>query len=195
MFIFLRSVLFLVFLASMLSGCVAALFGGAAAGGAIHDRRTFGAVLDDQSIELGAFDALNKDKEIALQNNVEAVSHNGTLLLIGEVASEELRSRAESIVKPLDGVTRVVNELEVRPVPGALSATKDRWISLKVKSSLVGIKDVKGFDATRVNVTTQRGIVYLMGLVTPTEADRVTDVVRNVDGVKRVVKVFEYISK
>ena len=180
-------------LCAALSGCAAALVGGAAAGaGAAHDRRSFGAVIDDNAIELGAYDNLNKDKELALRTNVEIVSYNGTVLLMGEVSTPELKARAESKVREIDGVRRVVNELQVRGSAGLVSSTRDKWITGRTKLALLDIVDLPDFDPSRVNVTTQAGVVYLMGLVTREEAGRIVAVARDVPGVERVVKVFEY---
>ena len=180
-------------LASLLGGCAAAAVGGAAAGAtAAHDRRTFGSVVDDNAIELGAYDHLNKDKELALKNNVEVVSYNGTVLLIGEVETDELRQRAETRVREIEGVRRVVNELVVRPQISVVAGTVDKWTTARAKLALADIVDMPGFDPSRVNVTTQAGAVYLMGLVSHAEGERVVEIVSDVPGVTRVVKVFEY---
>ena len=180
-------------LCSLLGGCAAAAVGGAAAGAtAAHDRRTFGSVVDDNAIELGAYDHLNKDKELALKNNVEVVSYNGTVLLIGEVESDALRQRAETKVREIEGVRRVVNELVVRPQISVVAGTVDKWTTARAKLALADIVDMPGFDPSRVNVTTQAGAVYLMGLVSHAEGERVVEIVSEVPGVTRVVKVFEY---
>jgi osmotically-inducible protein OsmY len=175
----------------LLPGCAAVVVGGAAAGAA-HDRRTFGTVIDDNNIELTAYDAINKDKEIALKNNVGIVVYNGVMLLVGEVRTEELKQRAERLASGLQGVRRVVNEISVEEPTGFGTASRDRWLTARVKLALLDIVDLPDFDPTRVNVSTQNGKVYLMGLVTREEADRVVEVARAVPGVERVVKVFEY---
>ncbi|MCE3003187.1 MAG: BON domain-containing protein [Xanthomonadaceae bacterium] len=183
----------LVLCVTLLPGCAALLVGGAAAGaGAAHDRRSVGTVIDDNNIELTAYDAINKDKEIALRNNVGIVVYNGVMLLIGEVRTEELRQRAERLASGLQGVRRVVNEISVEEPTGFGGATRDRWLTGRVKLALLDIVDQPGFDPTRVNVTTQNGKVYLMGLVSRAEAERVVEIARGVPGVERVVKVFEY---
>lgn len=176
----------------LLGGCAAAVVGGAAVGGAAHDRRSFRTVLDDNAIELGAYDNLNKDKDLALKSNVEIVVYNGVVLLIGETPTAELKARAESKVREIQGVQRVVNELRVAPSPGVVSATRDKWITARVKTALLDIVDMPDFDPSRVNVTTQAGVVYLLGLVSTAEAERVIEIARTVPGVERVVKVFEY---
>jgi osmotically-inducible protein OsmY len=176
----------------VLSGCAAVVVGAAAGAGAAHDRRSFGTVIDDNNIELTAYDAINKDKELALKNNVGIVVYNGVMLLIGEVRTEELRERAERLASGLEGVRRIVNEISVEEPTGFGTATRDRWLSSRVKLALFDIVDLPGFDPTRVNVTVQNSKVYLMGLVTAEEADRVVEIARGVPGVERVVKVFEY---
>src|SRR5687767_11166744 len=137
-------------LCAALSGCAAALVGAAAGAGAAHDRRSFGSVLDDNAIELGAYDNLNKDKELALRNNVEIVSYNGTVLLMGEVSTPELKARAESKVREIEGVRRVVNELVVRGSAGVVSSTRDKWITGRTKLALLDIVDLPDFDPSRV---------------------------------------------
>jgi osmotically-inducible protein OsmY len=179
----------------LLGGCAAAIVGGAAAGAsAAHDRRTFGSVIDDNAIELTAYDSINKDKELALDNNVSVVAHNGVLLLIGQARTAELRARTEAKVQGIAGVKRIVNEIEVREPTGLGVRSHDKWITVRAKAALLDIVDLPDFDATRVNVTTENRAVYLMGLVTQSESARVIDIVRAVPGVERVVNVFEYID-
>lgn len=183
----------LIVLVALLNGCAALVVGGVAAGaGAAHDRRSFGTVVDDANIELTAYDAINKDKELALKNNVNVVVFNGTLLLIGEVHTPELRERAEAKVRDIAGVHRLVNEIEITEPSGLFSSGHDKWISGRVKLALLDIVDLPEFDASRVNVTTHHAVVHLMGLVTHAEAERVVEIARNVPGVTRVVNVFEY---
>ena len=98
--------------APLIGGCAAAIVGGAAVGaGAAHDRRSAGTYIDDKRIYLGAYDAINKDKELALKNSVIIVVYNGVMLLVGEVRTEELKQRAERLGSHRD--------LRVEP-PGAV---------------------------------------------------------------------------
>lgn len=183
----------LVLAAPALSGCAAVLVGGAAAGaGAAHDRRSTRTVFVDRNIQLSAYDDLNKDKELALRNNVSIVVYNGVMLLVGEVRSEELKQRAQSIVTGFDGVRRLVNEIEVREPEGFWSRRRDNTITAHVKTALLDLTSLPGFDPSRINVTTAHRTVYLMGLVDDEEDEAVSGIARNVAGVERVVKVFEY---
>jgi osmotically-inducible protein OsmY len=178
-----------------LGGCLAAVGGGAAVGAsAAHDRRGAGAYVEDKRIYLAAYNAINKDKELALQNNVVIVVYDGVMLLAGEVRTSELKARAERLASGFEGTRRVVNELEVREPEGFWSRRRDNSITAHVKTALLDITSMPGFDPTRVNVTTTHRVVYLMGKVTDQEAEAVVEIARNVAGVERVVKVFDYVE-
>ena len=189
----LRHLVFAAATVPLLSGCFAAVVGGAAAGaGAAHDRRSFRTVVDDRNLQLSAYDNLNKDKELALKNNVSITVYNGVMLLTGEVRTAELKERAERRASGFDGIRRVVNDIEVREPEGFWSRRRDNTITAHVKTALLDIVDIEGFDPTRVNLTTVHRTVYLMGVLSREEADRVVEVVRNVAGVEKVVRVLEY---
>ena len=189
----LRHVVFAAAIVPLLSGCFAAVVGGAAAGaGAAHDRRSFGTVVGDRNIQLSAYDNLNKDKELALKNNVSITVYNGVMLLAGEVRTAELKERAERRASGFDGIRRVVNDIEIREPEGFWSRRRDDTINVHAKTALLDIVDIEGFDPTRVNLTTVHRTVYVMGFVTREEAERVIEVVRNVNGVEKVVRVLEY---
>jgi osmotically-inducible protein OsmY len=177
----------------LLAGCAAAVVGGAAmSAGAAHDRRESGSYFDDKRIYLGAYDAMNKDKELALKNSVIIVVYNGVMLLVGEVRTPELKERAQRVVSGFDGTTKIVNEIEVREPEGWWSRRADNGITARVKTGFLDLTSLPGFDPLRVNVTTAHRTVYLMGMVSREEDAAVTEIARNTDGVEKVVKVFEY---
>lgn len=181
-------------LAVALQGCAEMLAGGAAIGAsAVHDRRSAGTVMDDEGIEWKALGELRSDGELWDQTHINVTSFNRAVLLTGEAPTEELRARAEQRMKGLPGVTRVYNEIAIAAPSSYLSRSSDTVITGKVKTSFLGIKDIEGFDPTRVKVVTERGVVYLLGLVTRAEADAVTEKARQVGGVQRVVRLLEYI--
>jgi osmotically-inducible protein OsmY len=191
--ILIASILGLV-LAGALAGCEALVVGSAATGTAVvHDRRTAGSFVEDENIELKAASALSKDQEIKDKAHISVTSFNQIVLLTGEAPTEAMRARAENIVAKIAKVRRVHNEVVIG-APSAMSArASDTWITGKVKTRLFKVK-IKNFDPTRVKVVTENGTVFLMGLLTRAEADAVVDQVRQVGGVQRVVKVFEYIG-
>lgn len=179
----------------LLHGCVAVIAGGAAVGAdAAHDRRSFYTVIDDRNIQLTALDLVNREKALVRNDNrVKVVVYHGVMLLCGQVRSAELKQRAQAIAENVRGVTRLVNELEVTDAPqGFWRRRQDNVLSARVKTALLDITSMPGFDPTRVNITAAHHVVYLMGLVSREEADAVTDIARDVSGVEKVVKVFEY---
>lgn len=182
-------------LALTLSGCAGILVGGAATGVSVaHDRRTTGAIVDDQTIELKLYDVLNR--QLPPGNRISITSYNGTVLLTGEAVSEEARQRAEAIARSFNQppVRMVYNELVVGS-PSPLSAqSNDALLTTKVKTALFQINTIPDFDPTRVKVVTDRGVVYLLGLVRPQEANAAAEVVSQVSGVQQVVTLFEYIN-
>lgn len=189
-----RNIILALLLAALLSGCAAVVVGGATAVGAAHDRRSFGTVFDDNNIELTAYDQLNRDRELTTQSRVNLIVHNGVALLIGETPNDVFKTRVAKVVNNVKGVRRLVNELSIEEAASFGQRTRDATLTTQVKASLLQINDIRDFDPTRVNISTARGVVYLMGLVTRDEADRVVDIARRVRGVQSVVRVFEYVS-
>lgn len=178
-----------------LQGCAEMVVGGAAAGASVaHDRRTPGTFVDDELIELKAVGKISDDKELSDQAHINVTSYNNIILLSGEVPTEEMRSRVAGLVRDLPKVRQVHNELVVAAPSSLLTRTSDSWITTKVKTNLLGIKDMPEFDATRVKVISENGTVFLMGILKRSEADAATDVARRVSGVQRVVKLFEYLD-
>lgn len=187
----------LVLLWVSLQGCAVVLVGGVAVGASVaHDRRTTGTIVEDESVELKAGQLLRNDKEISTQAHINVTSYNLVILLTGEAPTEAIRERAASLVRGVDKVTQVYNEIIIA-APSALSArSSDAWITTKAKSALFKVKGLKNqdFDPSRVKVVTEGGVVYLMGLVNRQEADAATEAVRRVGGVQRVVRLFQYVG-
>ena len=175
----------------LLGGCSTPLFlaGTTATGAAVaHDRRTTGTVVDDQAIELKAVSRLNDDADLAAAH-VNVTSYNGIILLSGEVPNRGAKSRATAIIEQIPKVRRVHNELVIDQPSRFGSRSQDTWITTKIKSSLLASDDVEG---TRVKVVTERATVYLMGLVDHDSAEAAVLEARTTNGVKKVVKLFEY---
>ena len=186
-----RSALVVLASAITLTGCVTALVAGAviATVDIIHDRRTVGEYIDDSAIEITARNILVSSREIRDAAHVKPVSWNGILLITGEIDREDIKQDLVARFGNIQGVRQVVDETTITGKTRLVERTNDAWITSKVKSRLL-LKT--GLDANRVKVITTRGSVYLMGIVTRTEADKATELSRTVRGVNRVVKVFEY---
>jgi osmotically-inducible protein OsmY len=175
-----------------LSACAPLIVGGAVGGALVAvDRRTSGAQLDDQGIELRANNRL-KDELGDARARVAVSSYNRRVLLTGEAASEAVKTQITQIVSGVSNVREVVNELGVTNSPTLKERATDTLITGRLKASLVDAKDLA---ATSFKVVTERGTVYLMGRVTQREADRATNIARNIPGVSRVVRVLEIITE
>ena len=175
-----------------LQGCVPAVVVGTTAGvAAAHDRRTFGSMIDDQTIELKAGASIGMDDSIKNLVHINVTSVNGIVLLTGEASTSDARDAVLAHVREVDGIRRVTNEIRIAD-PSTLGArSEDGLITSAVKARFLV---TKGLDPTRVKVVTENKAVYLMGLVTHAEGDLAGDLASNIDGVQRVVKIFEYID-
>jgi osmotically-inducible protein OsmY len=177
---------------SLLPACAPVLVTGVAVGASVaHDRRTAGAVLDDQTVEMKAGATIATDHDVAKQVHINITSMNGIVLLTGEANTLEARDQVLTKVRSVQGIRRITNEIVIGPVSSIPSRTRDTWITGKVKTALLTEKD---FDSTRIKVVTENSVVYLMGLVTQQEADTATRLASDVSGITRVVKVFEFVE-
>lgn len=185
------TVLCLAGLAGALTACAPILLGGAAVGALVAtDRRTSGAQLEDQGIELRAAGRIREALGDGVHINV--ISYNRQVLLTGEVPNQQDKERVEQIVSRVENVRAIVNELGVRGTTSLSQRSSDALITGKVKAAMVDAKDLY---ANAFRVVTERGTTYLMGRVTQREADRATALTRSTSGVQKVVRVLEIISE
>jgi osmotically-inducible protein OsmY len=176
--------------AGALSGCIGLAATGAAVGVmAVTDRRTLGAQTDDQGIELKAFARVQD----AIKNpgGVSVTSYNRRVLLTGQVLDVAAKQAAEKAVISIDGVRQIHNELAISGRAGLGTNANDTLVTTKIKAAFVDAKDVQ---ANTIKVVTEQGTAYLMGILTPDEASRASQVASRVGGVQRVVTVFEVVS-
>jgi osmotically-inducible protein OsmY len=191
--IFLRSATLAAALAAsiLMSACAPLIVGGAMIGGTlmVTDRRTSGAQIEDQAIELKS---MNRIRDvIGDRGHVSTTSYNRQVLITGEVGSEADKTAVEQAVQKVENVRSTVNELAVIGTSSLASRSSDAIVTSKVKASFVDSADL---SANVVKVVTERGTVYLMGRVTEREASRATELARGVGGVQKVVRLFEIIT-
>ncbi len=176
--------------AVVLPGCFPVVATGVAVGTlATVDRRTYGTQVDDQAIELKSDRRLSEG--LGERAYLYVTSYNRRVLLTGDVVDEAAKAEAERIVRGVENVSDVINEIRVGPISSLGSHANDTYITSKVKSRFV---EASKFSANHVKVHTDSGTVFLMGLVTRGEADAATDIARTTGDVNKVVRVFEYIS-
>jgi osmotically-inducible protein OsmY len=188
----LLAVVFFLLPVPFLSGCVPLAVTGAAAGTGVaisEDRRTSGTMVQDESIE---FKSNRRIKEkFGRKIHVEVTSFNRHVLLTGETASATVKNEIEDIVRAVEGVRDVTNEIKVGEVRPLTARGHDAYITSKVKARFV---NEGRFQVNHVKVVTEDGVVYLLGLVDREEAQSAVKIAKSTDGVRKVVQVFEYLD-
>ena len=176
-------------LVSQLYGCVAAVVGGAGAAVLVgEDRRTVGTVTEDQGIELKAANRIN---EKFRESHVNITSYSRMVLITGEAPDAASKAEIEKIVRGIENVRGVYNEMAVAGRTALSARANDSFITSKVKARFL---DQQKFNPVHVKVVTEASVVYLLGMVKRKEADDAVDITRTTSGVQRVVKLFEYID-
>ena len=178
-------------LVPQLQGCLPLVIGGAGATAlALDDRRSVGAQAEDKEIDVRG--------EIRIKDlfgdraHVNVTSYDRNVLLTGEVPDAAAKAEIENIVREINNVRGVVNEIQVAGVSSYTSRANDSYLTSKVKARFVDHSGV--FSVNQVKVVTEASVVYLLGLVTRKEAEAVVEIARTTGGVQKVVRVFEYIE-
>ena len=175
------------------AGCAAPVVvaGGAVAGAAVADRRSGNAILDDQTIQLQISKAIYKDKALKKDVHVNVTSFNGVVILTGEAPNANQRQQAAEHARRVDKVNRVYNELLLAPRSTLESRSRDALLCTKLKSVLIGVKNV---NPLHIKIVCEVQNIYLMGIVSREEATAATEALRRVEGVKQVLTYFEYLN-
>lgn len=175
-----------------LGGCAAVAVTGVAAGAAVAaDRRTTGTVIEDQAIELKASELIYADEELHDNTHINVTSYNTIVLVSGEAPTEEMRQRVIEIVRNIEKVSSVHNEITIAAPSSFMSRSSDSVITSKVKAQLATSRTA---SAMATKVVTEKGVVFLMGLVTRQQGERATEIARTTGGVQRVVRLFQYVD-
>lgn len=151
------------------------------------DPRSTGTIVDDNTTEMKLQYALNKFESSNIYVNI----YNGGALLTGQVADNKLREKAVFEAKATPHIRKVYDFLRIGFTQSVVSKTEDTYITSQVKSTLLGLKDVR---SNNVKVITTEKIVYLFGIVTPNEGNKISQAASNVNNVKKVITIFEYVS-
>ncbi|SER35944.1 Osmotically-inducible protein OsmY, contains BON domain [Nitrosomonas sp. Nm51] len=192
--IFKKSCLTWVLLLLPLTGCapmVAVGVGAGAGTGAMvaEDRRTSGIFIEDESIELKSSKRLHE--QFGNQANINVTSFNRIVLLTGEVPTENMKEEASRLIRSIENVRNVINEITIGEKSSLGSRSKDTFITSKVKSRFLASGE---FQINHIKIVTEKGVVYLLGVVKRAEADNAVEIARSTSGVVKVVKVFEYLN-
>ncbi|XPF92620.1 BON domain-containing protein [Colwellia sp. RE-S-Sl-9] len=175
----------------VLQGCAAAAIVAVVGGASVAaDNRTLGKQIDDQRIELVAHNELTKLTEVHEHTNIQVVSVNGSVLAVGQSPNTRLRDLAMQTLSNINGVLKVHNQIRIGNTVSATTKSNDLWLTSKVKAALLANEKISAAD---VKVVTENGEVFLMGLLPENHADIAVNVARNISGVSRVYKMFEYL--
>lgn len=155
------------------------------------DPRTIGTQIDDETLEEKIYFNLRKDEELKEEARINVVSYSGNVLLIGQSPSESGKEVAESITSGVEGVRNVYNEIRIGNPIGMGQIATDSWITTTVKSKLLFNSGVK---VTDVKIITEDGEVFVMGNLTDAQANAAAESARNTNGVRKVVKVVNYLN-
>jgi osmotically-inducible protein OsmY len=186
----LRAIALITLCSVMVSGCAPFILAGTVAGAGatvVKDRRNVENIIEDEVIELRATDAIYSDSIIGKHVRINVTSFNGIVLLTGEAPTPEMRAHAGHVVYAMRNVREVYNEVQIRKPIGVDQRAKDSWTTTKVKSKLIANRGL----FTRARVITSDNTVYLMGLVSPGEADHIKGMVDEVKGVHSIIALFE----
>jgi osmotically-inducible protein OsmY len=190
-----RNILIIAGLMSLLSpglqGCVPVIVAGAAGVGVMmaDDKRTTGTYIEDQNIEFKASGQIREAYKDGVHADV--TSFNQKVLITGEVPNEETKEKIGEIVRGVENVREVVNELAIAGIPSFTARSDDSLLTGKVKGRMVQDSTI---NANHVKVVSSKGVVYLMGLVSRKDGEQAAQIASKTDGVLKVVKVFEYID-
>ncbi|MDO6425852.1 BON domain-containing protein [Thalassotalea sp. 1_MG-2023] len=177
---------------SILQGCVAAAVVGVVGGASVvADNRSIGNQIDDQKIEIAAHAKLAKVAGISDNTNLQVISVNGKVLIVGQAMNTYLKNLAIKTVNQVKGVEYIHDQIRIGNTTSLSTRSNDVWLTSKVKTALFKQDD---FDANNVKVVTENGEVFLMGLVTNRLANSAVEIARRVGGVNRVFKMFEIVE-
>ncbi|CAQ85729.1 MULTISPECIES: division/outer membrane stress-associated lipid-binding lipoprotein [Photorhabdus] len=187
------SLLIMVCAAVMLQGCIgAAVIGSAAvATKTATDPRTIGQQVDDGTLEARVSNALNKDKQLKEQTRIITTAYQGKVLLTGQSQDSSLADRAKQIASRVNGAQIIYNEIRQGKPVELGTASKDTWLTTKVRSKILASDSVK---SSNIKVVTENGEVFLLGILTKQEGNAAAKIASETDGVKRVTTAFTYLN-
>jgi osmotically-inducible protein OsmY len=157
-----------------------------------HESRTVGTTFNDQQLEYEVVSNIRNNPAFGEHDHIKVEVHQGVVLLAGETVSEENRLLATQLAEQPRLATRVINELEIGRRAGFGGKLDNAWLTTKVNSILIAENPVSGYEGKRIKVISSQNTVYLMGFVTRDEGQKVAEVVSNIGGVEKVVKLFTY---
>ena len=176
--------------AALLQGCIAAAVVTVAGGASVaNDERSIGNQIDDQVIELDAYAKFKEQEGLTENTNLQVVSVNGSVLIVGQSPNSYLKDLAIKTLSSIKGVVKVHDQIRIGNITSITTRTNDLWLTSKVKTALFASENIQ---SSNIKVVTENAEVFLMGLVSQSQANMAVEIARNIGGVNRVLKAFEY---
>lgn len=186
-----KKIISLIGLTLSLQGCI--FIAGAAAGAAaiavVYDHRTIENTIQDTKVSNAIVHKIRMVPELRDESHIEVTAFNNLILLTGETPNPAWRQQAEDLAKSESNISRVYNQISLQGPTSSLTRTSDSWITTKIKTQMLATDNLK---SSSIKVVTENGVVYLIGSVNLTQADIAVDIARQVSGVQKVVKIFQY---
>lgn len=154
---------------------------------AIIERKAIRQTITDHDISLGVRNAIYANKKLYANNHIVATVYHGSVLLVGQVLNDSYRRQAVDAVQKIDGVKKIYDQLTIQKPTSRVQRALDNGITSAINGKLSNV----GGD---IDVTTENGIVYLIGEVTRDQSEQASDIARRVGGVKKVVTIFTYVQ-
>ncbi len=170
---------------------VAGAAAGAAAIAVVYDHRSIQSTLEDNKIANKINEKIHAVPALRNESHIEVTVFNNVVLLTGQTTNPAWRQQAEEIAHSQPNVSKVYNQISIQGVTSSLTRTSDSWITTKIKGQMLATEELKT-NTSSIKVITEDGVVYLMGIVTQQQANTAVDIARQVSGVQKVVKVFQY---
>lgn len=168
---------------------VAGAAAGAAAIAVVYDHRTIQSTLDDTNMANRISNKIRAFPYLRNESHIEVTVFNGVILLTGETPQANWRSQVEDIAKSISNNARIYNQITIQGPTSSLTRTSDAWVTTKIRSLMLANE---GLKSSSIKVVTENGTVYLMGIVKQQQAETAVDIARQVSGVQRVIKIFQY---
>jgi osmotically-inducible protein OsmY len=188
----LKKIIIIICCTVFLSACSPMFMAGSLTSSAINgDNRELGVMYDDQAIDAKILTIFAGDDKLQNTSDISSTTYNHKVLLVGTTTSYALKLHAANLVRPIHDVKYVYNYIRVKnPLPKS-TYSEDTWLTTKVKSALL---TQKGLKSAAIKIVTDNGVVYLLGIILPSQSKLAVNTTKKVDGVKNVVNLFEYLS-
>jgi osmotically-inducible protein OsmY len=189
-----KKLLLIILMTGSLQGCffVAGAAAGAAAITVVYDHRKIEKIAQDKTIAKRASDQIQADPELRDNTHIIVTSFNQSLLLTGEAPTQALRQSAQDLISDTPNIKHIYNQITIQGPISALTKTSDSWITTKIVTQMLA---TEGLKSSTIKVVTENGTVYLLGIVTRQQADIAVEIARQVSGVQRVMKIFQYTDR